>query len=331
MSQPITPEAAAGLAAYFENLNMNLQTMTTTFADAMRRVGRKVDDSKVADKSTTHRFPDVETFDGTDSHKFRPWVTQMNVFFSTQPAKFVTDQARIFYAGNRLRGDALEWYGRGMGDSTQVGTDNHPVWVSWSSFADSMRTLFGRRDEETEARRRLDNIKQGSRDLVAYINELEQLDSIATLSDELKLYIFKRGLTQDLRDRLALWTNNLETYTEASQAALQLARQTEEYQKHSTANRAYPRRTAMNRDGWGQTATTPKVDPATVVDDPDAMDIDAAHGPHKPLTAEEKNRRRVEGLCNYCAGKGHIAVNCPSKQQRAPARNSALPGQSQGN
>ena len=330
MAQPMAPEMLAQLTAYFEHLNTNLNGLATGFTEGLRRVSRRIDDTK-SDKALHHRFPDVEAFDGTDNRNFRNWVTQMGVFFDTQPQKFGTDQARIFYAGNRLRGDALQWYGRQIKDAAKVGTDEHPVWVTWTAFVESMRDLFGRRDEEIEARRRLDNIKQGNRELVAYINELEQLDSLASLSDELKLYIFKRGLSQGLRDRLALWPHELTNYPEASQAALQLNRQTEEFQQLSQKPyRAQPRQTPT--PSASQATTNVQVGVTTPAD-PDAMDwsVDASSLPRKAITAEEKQRRRTEGLCHYCAGKGHIAANCPVKQQRAPPRNSALPGQDQGN
>ena len=46
------------------------------------------------------------------------------------------------------------------------------------------------------------------------------------------------------------------------------------------------------------------------------MEIDAVK--RGPITAEEKARRKKEGLCYYCAGK-HRAANCPNMSAKAKA------------
>ena len=50
--------------------------------------------------------------------------------------------------------------------------------------------------------------------------------------------------------------------------------------------------------------------------------------PRGPLTDEEKTRRRVNHLCMYCGGPGHIAVNCPNKPKNCQHKKNNLgPGQ----
>lgn len=36
-------------------------------------------------------------------------------------------------------------------------------------------------------------------------------------------------------------------------------------------------------------------------------------GPDGRLTAQEQDRRRLLGLCYFCAGENHMAINCPAK------------------
>ena len=57
-----------------------------------------------------------------------------------------------------------------------------------------------------------------------------------------------------------------------------------------------------------------------VVDRPVPMEIGSVTK-FKPLTEEEKNRRRREGLCMYCGKAGHVALRCPAKQH--PVRRAA--------
>jgi hypothetical protein len=56
------------------------------------------------------------------------------------------------------------------------------------------------------------------------------------------------------------------------------------------------------------------------------MDIDGARPRSRPLSPEERQRRRDLGLCMYCGQPGHIAVSCPNKGQavRNPRADSAI-------
>lgn len=308
------------LAEYLEGLTKTTGTLQQQIAESFTKLNRKIDASRNSDKI---RFPDVESFDGKDNKLFRPWVNQMEVFFDTQPEKFKDDKTRIFYAGNRLRGEAMQWFGRNLGTASSVGTEDH-VWTSWIAFTDSMRDLFGRRDEDIDARRRIDTLKQGNRDLVAYLNEFEQLDSRAALSEELKVYVFKRGLHQDLRDRLAIWNEDTTSFPALVRALLQISRQTEEYERQFGGRRRPP----------AAVTNSSNVPAPAKVPDGDVMDwsTDAVNTPRGPLSEAEKQRRRTEGLCHYCAAKGHVAANCPLRpQQKAAPRNTALPGQNSEN
>ena len=52
------------------------------------------------------------------------------------------------------------------------------------------------------------------------------------------------------------------------------------------------------------------------------MQIDAIH--FKPLTEQEKNRRRQEGLCLYCGEPKHTAQHCPKKRRNYKMRGTAI-------
>jgi hypothetical protein len=43
-----------------------------------------------------------------------------------------------------------------------------------------------------------------------------------------------------------------------------------------------------------------------------------------PLSDEEKQRRRVNRLCLYCGGPGHITINCPHRPRRQVNQITAL-------
>ena len=49
-----------------------------------------------------------------------------------------------------------------------------------------------------------------------------------------------------------------------------------------------------------------------MADIPTPMEIDTTRR-RGPLSDEEKQRPRVNRLCLYCGGPGHIAINCPHR------------------
>lgn len=52
------------------------------------------------------------------------------------------------------------------------------------------------------------------------------------------------------------------------------------------------------------------------------MQINALH--FKPLTEQEKIRRRQEGLCLYCGEPKHTAQHCPKKQRNHKMRGTSV-------
>ena len=57
-------------------------------------------------------------------------------------------------------------------------------------------------------------------------------------------------------------------------------------------------------------SSTTSTNNSVLGDDP--MHIDAIQ--FKPLTLQEEQRRRQNGLCMYCGEPGHIAQRCPNKR-----------------
>ena len=47
------------------------------------------------------------------------------------------------------------------------------------------------------------------------------------------------------------------------------------------------------------------------------MELDGLSAPRPKLTDQEKEYRRMNGLCLYCGGQGHIALNCPRSPKSA--------------
>ncbi|RXN24231.1 Retrotransposon-derived PEG10 [Labeo rohita] len=75
------------------------------------------------------------------------------------------------------------------------------------------------------------------------------------------------------------------------------------------ARRELRRRARMRTEPVASTPLAPSSDES------EPMQVDRLR-----LTAKEKQRRLLEGLCLYCAAQGHHAQSCPVKQSRPPQR-----------
>lgn len=279
------------------------------------------------EKPVSAKLSDVDTFDGTDNSKFRPFVSQLTVFFETQPRRFPGAAQRINYTGNRLRGQAQEWFARNLGQMELVGTDMH-VWPTWSCFLEQLRTLFGRRQEDQEVRRQLDRLTQRGRGVTEYLNEFERLQSIVHNPPETQAYMYRRGLEPWIKSRMIYFPYDTYTLEGAKQASLAVWQTAEDAKNEE---RAQPNR---NRNNNGASTTTTSstswplrapAGPAAVVVVDDPMDISNVSR-RGPLTAAEREIRMKSGACLYCGDQGHLLRECPKKSRTGAARSSPAPG-----
>lgn len=311
-------EALRGLT---DNTNTRTQDLTALMETLVHHIKEE--------KPVSAKLSDVDTFEGTDNTKYRPFVSQLTVFFETQPRRFPNAASRINYTGNRLRGQAQDWFARNLGHAHLVGTPDH-VWPTWPAFLEQLRDLFGRRHEDQEVRRQLDRLAQRGRSVVDYLNEFERLQSIAQNSVETQAYMYRRGLDQSIKDMMIFFPYDTYDLAGAKKASLQVWQNAEDAKQEERARasqRAQPKTnqtvvtTTTQSTTWPQRA--PAVPAATI--DPDAMDISNVNR-RGPLSTDERERRMKGGLCLYCGQQGHLLKECKLKMKSDAPRHSPAPG-----
>ena len=280
----------------------------------------------LAARSGNARVGDVDTFDGTDSTKYRGFISQLTVYFSTQSLRFPDDRTMINYTGNRLRGAAQEWFARNLSPADLIGTTGH-VWFNWTVFQESMRDLFGRRNEDHEIRRQLEALRQDGRGVTEYLNEFERLQGMVGDTEGSKGFMFRNGLDGWIKERMTYFPYDTYTYEGAKTSAMSVYQAAQE----AKADRLkYQYRKPQPPRSYTQPSTVVVNSyrpPSAAVTSAggDAMEIDAVQR-RGPLTPDEKAHRMKNNLCLYCGKEGHKINECSLRNRSGPARSSPVPG-----
>jgi hypothetical protein len=177
----------------------------------------------------------------------------------------------------------------------------------FEAFMEEFSTTFGDIDKARMADSKIRELCQGSRPASTYASEFWQL---ACDSDwESNMTLVKQlhwGLKEDVKD-LLLTMPDVSTLPEAISQAVKCD------------NRLFKRR--HNKKLGFQIRVPspyPTIPSNTINSQHEPMQIDSLR--FKPLTQEEKDRRRHEKLCLYC-GEGHLARDCKNKNKLINLKN----------
>lgn len=238
-----------------------------------------------------------EKFDGTRS-KFRGFVNQVRLIFLLQPQRYTTDATRIGLVGTLLTGQALSWF-------APLYEKNSSVLESFDTFLAAFEEAFSEHDKARAATMKIRNLRQGRRPASIYASDFRQLACDIEWGEPTLVSQFYHGLRDEVKD-LLLSLPDPTTVNEAISQAVKCDNRLFERQQEKrlwTTPRPH-----LNYDAAATTNLSNK--PSEVED----MQIDAVR--FKPLTEQEKKRRRQEGLCLYCGGEGHKLDGCSKRRQR---------------
>jgi hypothetical protein len=253
------------------------------------------------------------TFDGTKPRECRPFLNHCRINFQTQPSRFSSEQAKVFYTIGYLRGPAFELVAPFLDESRQSA---RPTWLdSFSSFADSLNSVFGVIDEAQQAERQLRDLRQtGS--VSQYYTRFFALTPMLNWDDRALRSQFYFGLKPAIKDEL---THHERPTTLEELKALAIRVDNRLFERLQERRNEREVVTGFSNSTQRPTVATqsggfPSFHPATTPG-PVPMDIDAVNtaAPRGPLSPQEKQRRRQLNLCLYCGQPNHMAYACPLK------------------
>ena len=117
--------------------------------------------SQLADSLNNTRKPSVQArvrepdqFDGLDTRKLQPFLTQCLLNFCDRPDAFSDDSAKVTYVLSFLHRTALDWF-----EPTLTSSRYAPWLTDYSAFVSKLRNNFGPHDPEGEAEVGLENLQ----------------------------------------------------------------------------------------------------------------------------------------------------------------------------
>ncbi|KAI3351078.1 hypothetical protein L3Q82_005645 [Scortum barcoo] len=113
--------------------------------------------------------PTPESYAG-DLGSCSRFLFQCSIVFVQQPSSYSSDNAKIGYVVNLLRGKASDW-----ATALWLWQANSPVLQSFDSFIAEMKKVFDHPVQGQEAVKRLLDLRQGSQSVAAYSVDFQHL------------------------------------------------------------------------------------------------------------------------------------------------------------
>ncbi|HEY6282825.1 MAG TPA: hypothetical protein VIW22_02770 [Nitrososphaerales archaeon] len=277
-----------------------------------------------------------------------PFLAKCRLKFSGQPSMFPTEQAKVIYAGSRLEGPPFSWFTPLNNRLNDPEATTPLELATFDAFAKALTTLYGDPHLTLTAEREMRALRHT--DTVAiYIAKFEEHRQYLSWNDEALRDQFYLGLKDRIKDSMA-HLDRPQTLTAMKEIALRLdARLNARWEERQSAKNTNNPGSQSSRTPWSNRASNPSSSaqatpsgrattlPASstgtsTIPTPTNQSTTTSSTPrqnfptHTPdgtvpmelgsrgwqLTNAEKQRRRSNNLCLYCADPGHRAFACPS-------------------
>lgn len=254
--------------------------------------------------------------------------------FLLEVYNFPDEFSKIGFAGSFLGGAPADWWltlFQRYEEALSKGTPAPAEFTSFSVFAQTLTTSYGDPDLKGTMEHELCALRQTT-SVANYAAEFQRIAAYLTpgWSDEPLLFHYRLHLKENIKNVLVHEKPYPTTLLEMVTATIRLDNR--EYEKirdrkilaglatlpPRTRQALPPGPVTQARPMPQSTATHPSVQvtspPATSSDGTTPMELDlVARG---RLTDSERERRRINRLCNYCGEPGHVVRNCPTAPPR---------------
>uniref|UniRef100_A0A3P9LH09 CCHC-type domain-containing protein n=1 Tax=Oryzias latipes TaxID=8090 RepID=A0A3P9LH09_ORYLA len=223
------------------------------------------------------------------------FLLQCQLLFQQAPRFYHSDHSKITLIVNSLRGKALQW--------AQAFLAANPIsHLPFERFIGEFRLVFDQPRKQEEATRRLLSLKQRNRSVSDHVIDFRILAVEAGWSDPALRGIFYQSLNDNIKDHLCSQPE-ASSFEELVSAALRSDTRLRE--RHHERNSLPRKQPSANLSPFTvHLAESPPLRPREPPVEP--MQVGRSK-----LSAEERQKRRDEGLCFYCGNHGHQVSQCP--------------------
>lgn len=271
-------------------------------------IGDPDDDQQpgIVANTSTMRIGNPPTFSGV-TKDVANFISHVKLVTLMYPKKFPNDLTKVLYMCSYMTGSAFTWCQPFL---EFVDTpDVNPCMLSFPLFLDEFRTAFGEVNELENAEDKILDLKQGTRPASEHTAEFRRLAMRIGWDSSPLLAIYRKSLNDRIRRELA--TRDMPTRIwDYANKVIDLDNKMREHDGKRRFVSKYNQQQQSSRTIYTRPLPRTSTSQSSEVAD---MDIGAMKA-YKPLSNEEKARRRKLGLCLYCGEEGHAAANCPNKK-----------------
>uniref|UniRef100_A0A8C7Y809 ribonuclease H n=1 Tax=Oryzias sinensis TaxID=183150 RepID=A0A8C7Y809_9TELE len=236
-------------------------------------------------------FGDVEACSG--------FLLQCQLIFRQAPRYYQSDHSKITLIVNSLRIKALQW--------AQAFISANPIThLQYEHFINEFRLIFDQPRRQEEATRRLINLKQRGRSVSDHLIDFRILAVEAGWQDIALKGIFYQSLNDSIKDHLCTQPE-ANTFEDLVSAALRSDIRLRERHHERQVNQL---KTINNHPLPVIPAQLQAKSDQVPCPKPTEEPMQVGHS---KLSAEERQRRRMEGSCFYCGAQGHLVSQCKQR------------------
>jgi hypothetical protein len=239
-------------------------------------------------------------FSGQDVTEFRAFWNQCNLSFRVAPAHFQDDESKVMFVLSRLRGEAS--------NSTmhiQEDPDND-LRHDFGAFQMFMKELYVDYNFIDSCSEKLLRLRQ-TKSALDYASKFKTLMASLNYDEKAQMDLFYAGLQPRVRESVAVH-GKPDNFRNLVQLAVRIdaAQYDARFRVSNTRN---PSSSGSNAGSRAPSAS------ATTPGPSDRSGMSPTPRPSR-ISDEEKQRRRDNKLCMYCAAPDHFFGNCPNKKPR---------------
>jgi hypothetical protein len=257
------------------------------------------------------RFEAPNAFSGK-REDWKTFQSQLELFFLNAAPLYSTDAEKIMFSISRLGDTAAFKYMEKYIPSFKLPAEERPLLLSdLDVYFKSMSKTFGVTNAHVLAESQLRALKQKGSAL-DYTNKFINLAADTKWNDAAMIAQYRIGLKESVQETMAIHEEP-DTFADFSQLAIDIDNRHFGYSfTKSTQVRSSPGRSSTT--STAPPRTTPFAPPASTP----SMAMDLSQAQHRSIDAQEKQRRKDNNLCTYCAADDHWLKDCPTKPKFSP-------------